>query len=119
MRRSPRYLLAWAGACVALFVAVLAVAYFLPGPRHVDKAAVSDFESLDARPVIHAVATVFGSLCDWIEYTVIVAGFLWLVWRKRGPRIAATAGLLLIGANVSSQVLKVLLAYPRDHPLAA
>jgi membrane-associated phospholipid phosphatase len=103
---------------MALLVAVMAIAYFLPGARHVDKAAVNDFESLDARPVIDAVATVFGSLCDWIEYTVIVAAFLWLVLRKRGPRIAATAALLLVGANVSSQVLKQLLAYPRDHPLA-
>jgi hypothetical protein len=33
---------------------------------------------------------------------------------RRGLRHAAAAGLLLLGANVSSQALKVLLAHPRD-----
>jgi membrane-associated phospholipid phosphatase len=116
MRRSPRYLLAWAGACVAAFVAVLSLAYFLPAARHADRAAVADFGRLDRHWWLHDVSTAFSVTCDWIEYTVIVALFLWAAWRWRGPRIAAAAGLLLIGANVSSQVLKELLAYPRDRP---
>jgi membrane-associated phospholipid phosphatase len=116
MRRSPRYLLAWAGACVAAFVAVLALAYFLPAARHADKAAVADFGRLDRHWWLHDISTAFAVTCDWIQYTVIVVLLLWAVWRWRGPRIAAAAGLLLVGANVSSQVLKELLAYPRDRP---
>ena len=114
--RAPRYVLAWAGACVAAFVAVMAVAYYLPEARHIDRTALMDFGSVHNVIVVGA-ANAFSRICDPIEYTVLVGLVLFLVYRARGPRVTAASVFLLLGAVGSAEVLKPMLAYLRDpHP---
>jgi membrane-associated phospholipid phosphatase len=115
--RTPRQLITWAGACAAAFVAVLALAYFLPAARHADSAAVTDFTSFHGR-VLHAVASVFVNLCDWYVYIFLAAAVLLVTLLARGMRRAAAAAVLLVGGTASSQLLKELLAYPRERQIS-
>src|SRR5207245_721892 len=86
---------------------------YLPEARHVDRTALMDFGSVHNVILLGAV-NAFARACDPIEYTLLVALLLFLVYRARGPRVTGAAVFLLFGAVTSAEVLKSVLAYLRD-----
>jgi membrane-associated phospholipid phosphatase len=108
-------MLAAAVACAAAFVLLLGLAYGVAPAQRLDAAALDGFASLGwSSERVGRVAEAFAHSCDLAPFAVLVAILLAFALLKRGPRHAAAAALLLVGANVSSQVLKPLLAHPRD-----
>jgi membrane-associated phospholipid phosphatase len=106
-------MVAVAAACVALFVLLLNLAYFVADTRSLDAAALHGFTTLGG-PTINTVAAAFASLCNPFPYAIAVIAVIAYALVRRGLRTAAAVTLLLGGANVSSQLLKPLLAHHRE-----
>src|SRR4051812_41432536 len=107
-------MLAAAAACVAAFAVLLALAYTVRPAQWLDGNALNGFVAASDAPGVWTLANGFAILCNPGPYTLLVLPLLAYALIERGPRHAAAAALLLVGANVSSQVLKMLLAHPRD-----
>jgi membrane-associated phospholipid phosphatase len=102
-----------AAACVVAFGVLLWLAYSVGPAEWLDGNALNGFVALDGSRV-DRLANGLATLCDPGPYALLIVPLLAYAVVKRGLRHAAAAGLLLLGANVSSQALKVLLAHPRD-----
>jgi membrane-associated phospholipid phosphatase len=103
-----------AALCWVAFAVVLVCAYWLPLARWADGWAVQGFRNLE-RPWLDGVATPVAKLADpgpYAIWTMLLAGIA--LYRRR-PRHALAVVLLLAGANLTTQGLKVLLAHPRPH----
>lgn len=106
-------MLAAAAGCLVAFAVLMLLAYEVAAARWLDIAALEGFVALDREPLsgaARAVAAVF----DPGPFALLTVVLLAVALRIRGPRHTAAAGLLLVGATASSQVLKPLLAHPRD-----
>ena len=108
----PRALLGAAFACVVAFVLLLGAAYWTAAGRFADGAALDGFRAVD-HGRIDGAARVLASLADPVAFLILVAGVLWLALALGRPRHAAAAALLLGGANLTTHLLKPLLAHPR------
>jgi membrane-associated phospholipid phosphatase len=114
--RNPRTLLAMAAACAAAFCLLLALAYGSSGARWLDASALSGFIELQGRHV-GPLAQRLTKLGD-PEPVVMITAALTALAAARGRLRQAVAIPVLVGAaSVSSQLLKALLAYPRDDAL--
>lgn len=110
MTLRPRTLLLAAAACVAAFLALLALAYWGGSARWLDTTALRGFLGLQA-PALYPIA----GLGDAPPVGVF-AGALAVFALVRGrPRTAALVIGLLALTSVSSQLLKALFAYPRPE----
>lgn len=114
MHRSSRSPLLAAVAAVGGFFALMALAYWWWPARWLDGTALQGFTSLAHHPAIHDVARGFSHLCDTGPFVLLSLVLLGATLYFRGPRRAAAAAMLLVGANASSQVLKPLLGHFRD-----
>jgi membrane-associated phospholipid phosphatase len=103
-----------AAFCAAAFGALLALAYEVGPARWLDAAALDGFASLGDHARIAHAADIAVHAFDPVPFAVMTCAIVVFALLARGARHAAAAGLLLAGANVSSQVLKPLLAHPRD-----
>jgi membrane-associated phospholipid phosphatase len=110
-RRSPRLLLAAAGAAVLAAVAVWCVAF-----------ATDAGQRLDARALEHARAT-YGShryaaarhavrIADPLPFALLAGGLLAIALARRRPRLACAAAVTLLAATVTTELLKELTADP-------
>lgn len=117
-------MLAAAAACVAAFWLLLVLAYSVGPAQWLDNAALDGFVAAVGShwQGADAIAHAF----DPAPYALMVLCVLGYAVLRRDLRHTAAAFLLLAGANVSSQVLKPLLAHPRSvegwsdiHPLHA
>src|SRR3954454_167884 len=113
MTVAPRRLLAGAAACMAAFAALMALAYSFAPAEWLDGNALDGFVAARDSAVAH-FAHFFAWLCNPAQYGLLVLPLLAYALFKRSPRRAAAAALLIAGANVSSQVLKPVLAHERD-----
>ena len=114
MTLTPRMLLRGAALVAAAFVCLLAVAYGSAGARWLDASALQGFLGLQ-RPLVTPVTSQLAALCHATE-AAMIGGALALVAIARGrPRTALFVLSLLALTSVSSQLLKALLAYPRDE----
>jgi membrane-associated phospholipid phosphatase len=116
MRRS----LFAAAAFAAAGAAVWAVAFHTTAGARADATVLARFLELDA-PGADRLATQVARLADPVPvavFTLAIAGVA--LWR-RGVRLALAASAALIGANVSTQALKMWTAEPRpvDAPPGA
>ena len=103
-----------AAGCTAAFVAVLVLAYWLPLARWADGWAVEGFLHLQ-RPWLTRVASDVAHLANPLPFAVWTLVVVGVAIRRGRPRHAAAALLLLVGANVVAQTLKVVLAHERWH----
>ncbi len=92
----------------------MAAAYFWPFAHAGDAGALAGFESLD-RPWLQSAGHAFLQLCNPVPFASLALVTLISIARLRSLRHALAAWVLLTGANVSSQLLKPLLAHPRPH----
>lgn len=110
---SKRPLLLAAGCWVA-FGAVLAAAYALPVVRWADGWAVNGFLNMET-PRLEGFARAVAHLADPLPFALATCALAAVALTRGRPRHALGALFLLGGANVTSQVLKVLLAHERAH----
>jgi membrane-associated phospholipid phosphatase len=98
-----------------VFAVVLVVAYWVGPVRWADGWAVAGFLNLQ-RPWLNDLAHPIAKLADpapFAVWTALLAGVA--LYRKR-PRHAIAVVVLLLGASMLTQTLKVLLEYKRYHP---
>lgn len=115
---SPRPRTALYGAAAATGLAVLTwfAAFHVGFLIRTDHSILAGFAGLQ-RPAVDGPANFIAQLCDPQPY-VYLAVLPVLVALVRGrPRVAVMIGAVMLGANVSSQVLKPLLAAPRGPGL--
>src|SRR3712207_4658972 len=103
-----------AAFCAAAFGVLLVLAYEVGPARWLDAAALDGFASLGDKPKVFKAGSYVVHAFDPAPFAAMVVALLIFALVARGIRYAAAAGVLLAGANVSSQVLKPLLAHPRS-----
>jgi membrane-associated phospholipid phosphatase len=106
--------LALAGACWGVFVAVLAMAYWLPLARWGDGWAVEGFLNLE-HPRLTRLASHAAHLADPLPFALCTLALVAVALCRGRPRHALAAVVLLGGASVVAQTLKILLQHPRTH----
>jgi membrane-associated phospholipid phosphatase len=104
-----------AAACSAAFLALLAGAYELGAVERLDATALHGLVTLRG-PWANPVAHVFTHLADPLPLLGILAALFAWGWTLGRRRQAIAAVALVAGANVTTQVLKVVLAHPRVQP---
>jgi membrane-associated phospholipid phosphatase len=110
---SARDYLRGAAFVAALFVVLLGFAYMSPGARWADASALQGFLGLQ-RPAVNGLALTVGRLGDAPPvglFALLLAG---IALARGRPRSALFVIVLLGLTSISSQLLKQLLAYPRD-----
>jgi membrane-associated phospholipid phosphatase len=114
MDRRTRSLLLMAAGCAALFVLVLAAAYLWDPGRSLDLAGLTGFVSADDG-WRETLATWLVQLGDPPAVALMALGLAGLAAVRGRPRLALAVLLLVVLASVSSQLLKELLAHPREQ----
>ncbi len=111
--------LALTGACIGvlLLVAVWYAAHYIGFVRHADAAMLSGFVGLD-RPRLNELTTAIASLCDPVPYVFLAALPVLVAFLRGRPRVAVALLAILLCANETTELLKPLLAGPRDFVFA-
>jgi membrane-associated phospholipid phosphatase len=112
MRLSVRSLLLSSAGCAVLFTVLLVGAYHTADGRWLDNAALSGFLSA-VDPNWWREADAFARLCDPVPFTLASMILVGVALARHAPRRAAAAGVVLVGAAATSQILKPLLAKAR------
>jgi len=110
----PSLLLLLAAMCVAFAAVIGIVVIDVPVAAWADAHAFAGFESLGESAPIAALASVFADTANTVPFAFWTLLLLGTALIARGPRRAATAALLLAGANVSTQWLKPWVLPVRD-----
>ena len=118
MKRRPRIALLGALACLVALVAVWAVAYLAPFGRWLDDVTLMGFVDLHSRG-IDRLATGVVRLADPQPFLVAGAALVAVALARSRPRTAAVVPLILLGANLTTQLLKPELAHPRMTSILA
>jgi membrane-associated phospholipid phosphatase len=116
MSARPKIALLGAAASCALLVLVWLLAFHTGIGRHSDQAIFIGFGGLQ-RPHVNGIATFIARLCNPAPFAVLGACLVALALVRRRPRSALAIAVMLVGANVTTQLLKVLLAHPRATSL--
>jgi membrane-associated phospholipid phosphatase len=103
-----------AALCWAAFALLLFAAYFLPFGKWADGWAVEGFLNLQ-RPWLNDIAEFTAKLANPGPYALWTAGLASIALYRRRPRHALAVILLIGGANLTTQILKEVLAHPRHH----
>ncbi len=112
-----RWALAGAAGCVMLLAATRIAAFHIAFFRNADLTTYLGFMDLHRHGAVQAATRLFVGLCDpqiyvfWAPIVVVIA-----LLRGR-PRVAVGVGVVLLGANVTTEVLKHALAQPRSVEL--
>jgi membrane-associated phospholipid phosphatase len=110
-RRPFPVLLAAAGCAVAA-VAVWAAAFDWGAARRLDASALRGFVGLGL-PSVEAPANAMAHLADPIPFGLLGLALMAVALYRGRPRLALAVPAVLLAANVTTQVLKPLLADPR------
>src|SRR3954469_1112751 len=112
MRRDPKLALLGAFACLYGLLATGAIALLSSTAQAGDSAALGGFMSLNHGRATEA-AVWLAHLCDPPTYGFFGAILVVVALARRRPRTALVVPVVLVGAEVTAQVLKPLLATPR------
>lgn len=115
---SHRSRLAFAGATAGVLLLVLTwvVAIHTGFGRHADQAVFRGFQDL-RRPNVDSVARFLAELCDPSPWLYFAAIPVVVALVRRRPLMAIAVVGILVGANLTTHLLKPLLAAPRAHNL--
>jgi len=111
-RRAAIYF-ASAGAGVLALLATWYLAFHVGFVERADQSIFLGFAGLQHRPHVSTVASFIADLCNPDPYVYLAAAVVLVALLRRRPKLAITAGSILLGANVTTQLLKPLLAHPR------
>jgi membrane-associated phospholipid phosphatase len=101
-----------AGTGIVLLVLTWFAAFHVGVVEHADQSILNGFEGLH-RPRVNGVASFIAHLCNPNPYVYLAAVPVLVALVRRRPRVAVALVLILLGANVTTQLLKPLLASPR------
>ena len=113
MPRRAAPCLAGAAAGVALLVLTWFLAFHVGFFRHADESAFAGFTSLQARAHVSALATFIANLCNPHPYIYLAAIPVVVALLRRRPGLALAIAAILVGANVTTELLKPMLAHAR------
>lgn len=113
MSASPRRMLLAAGALATVAVATWYAAFATGAGERLDARALSQAMAHDG-PRVHRLATLVADLANPVPFAFLSAGVIAIALARGRPRLAATVAVVLLGASVTTQLLKQLTAAPRD-----
>jgi membrane-associated phospholipid phosphatase len=113
MPRRARVALIGAGVGVVMLAITWYLAHYVGIFKREDAAILDGFVELH-RPRLDRITSFFASLCDPDRYVILAAIPVIVALVRRRVRVAAMIALILLGANETTQLLKPLLAAPRD-----
>lgn len=116
MERSPRLALLAAALCAAGGVITWVAAFRLGPTFWLDGATMAGFLDLQ-RPSIEPIARRLTALGDPQPFLLLGATLVVIALVRGRPRLALAAATVLIGANVTTQLLKPVLAEGRHHQM--
>jgi membrane-associated phospholipid phosphatase len=102
------------GGCLVVLTAVVALHVGLG--QHVDQVIFRGFLGL-SRPRVNSVAGFVARLCNPTPWVYFAAAPVIVALARRRPRVALAVVMILVGANLTTQLLKPLLAVSRAHNL--
>jgi membrane-associated phospholipid phosphatase len=114
-RRAVQALFGAGGAAALLFITWFA-AFHIGVFERADQKILSGFVDLGT-PKVRTLAGDIARLCDPKPYVYLAAVPVLIALFRRRPRVAALLAAALLGANVTTQLLKPLLAHPRAATL--
>jgi membrane-associated phospholipid phosphatase len=101
-----------AAAGVVLLALTWYASRFVGFVERADASILRGFAELH-RPRLDQVTQFIAGLCDPKPFVLLAAIPVLVALARRRPRVAATIGVIMLGANESTQLLKPLLAEPR------
>jgi membrane-associated phospholipid phosphatase len=112
-RLTARTALIGAACTAALLVVTWFAAFHIGFVRHVDRSVLSGFFELGHRNTIRPLAAFIAPLCNPDPYVFFAAVPVLIALARRRFRLALAICAILLGANLTTQLLKPLLAEPR------
>jgi membrane-associated phospholipid phosphatase len=116
---STRARIAYRGAAAGLLLLVLTwyAAFHIGIVQRADRSILNGFAGLH-RPRVDHITNFIAGLCDPNPYVFLAAIPVAVALIRRRPRVAVTVGLIMLGANVTTQLIKPLLAGSRPFALS-
>jgi membrane-associated phospholipid phosphatase len=115
-RLTARTAVLGAACATALLVATWFAAFHIGFVRHVDQSVLRGFFELGHGNTIRPLASFIAPLCNPNPYVLFAAVPVLIALLRRRFRLALAICAILLGANVTTQLLKPLLAEPRGVP---
>lgn len=112
MPKRARIALAGAGTGALALIAVWFATFHLALVRRADASILVGFTGLQ-RPWVDTFTHFVAGLCSPHQYVLLVALPIVVALIRRRPRHAAAMVMIILGANLTTQLLKPLLAAPR------
>jgi membrane-associated phospholipid phosphatase len=112
MFRSPRLTLAAAGAFTVAAAAVWLLAFRIASGTSADATIMTGFLGLRG-PRVDPLVDAVAHLADPAPFAIATIAIVIVALLRRRPWLAGVAGVVLIGANVTTQLLKLVTAEPR------
>jgi membrane-associated phospholipid phosphatase len=109
----PRTAALGAGVCVALLAVVWLAAFHIGFFEHADESIFLQFGDLHGHGRVEWLAHHVVSLINVDHYAIWVAALIVITLLRGRPRAAFAAGVIILGANASTELLKHVLAAPR------
>ncbi len=103
-----------AAAAAVLLVVTWYCAFHVGLIEHADRSILSGFADLGSRPRVSSAALFIARLCDPKPYVYFCAIPVLIALARRRFWVATAICAILLGANVTTQLLKPLLAAPRS-----
>ncbi|MGB9182954.1 MAG: phosphatase PAP2 family protein [Solirubrobacteraceae bacterium] len=116
MPTRARTALRGAGAGVILLAITWYLTFHLALAGRADRAILNGFGGLQ-RARVDQVTNFIANLCDPQPYVYLAAIVVVVALIRRRPRVAVAVGMIILGANLTSQLLKPLLAGTRTVPV--
>lgn len=114
----PRRAVAITGAAcgAGLLLVTWLLAFHVGLFERADQSIYSGFGGL-RRPHVDPIARFIADLCNPVSYVLFSVPVPVIALARRRPRLALASAAILLGANVTTQLLKPLLAHPRAASL--
>lgn len=108
-----------AAAGSALLILTWFLAFHVGIFERADQSIYSGFGNLGQHPRVSSLASFIAHLCNPSPYVYLAAAPVAVALGRRQVWVAVTIGAIMLGANVTTQLLKPLLATPRAADLLA
>lgn len=115
MNRRTKTALTGAALGALLLVLTWTLAFHVSLFERADQSILKGFLDLSSRQRINRIAQFIADLCNPSPYVYLAAVPLIVALVRRRARVFLAMGAILLGANVTTQLLKPLLAGPRDY----
>ena len=102
-----------AGACLVLLLITWYAAHYVGVVKRADVSILGGFAELH-RPRLDRVTHFIALLCNPHPYVVLASVPVLIALARGRSRVAITVGAIMLAANETTQLLKPLLAAPRD-----